>query len=286
MTTLYAARNVTKRYPIKRNGLGRTTEHFNAVDGVSLDVAEGETLAVVGESGAGKSTLGRILLRLIEPDHGELQFQGVDLRRLRAAELRRARAKMQMIFQDPYSSFDPRMTIGQSLEEPMRALTDLPRAERRRRVATFTEQVGLTADHLVRYPSELSGGQLQRLAIARALTTEPALIVCDEPVAALDVSVRAQVLNLLRDLQRSLGVAYVFVTHDLSLVSALADRVAVMRRGQIVEIGDTDHIFEAPGEAYTRELLASIPVPDPHRRRLQAAPSAPRDAIQPASIVV
>ena len=241
---------------------------FHAVKNVGFMVGRGETFAVVGESGAGKSTLGRVILRLIEPDSGTLVYEGIDLLALNQRELRLSRAKMQMIFQDPYSSLDPKLSIAASVGEPLRALTAMGRDEREARVIELLARVGLNSDYLERFPYELSGGQLQRVAIARAISTNPGLIICDEPVAALDMSIRAQVLNLLKDLQEERGISYIFISHDLSLVSVLAHRLAVMRAGQIVEEGSAERLFSDPAHEYTRQLLRSIPSTNPRRRRL------------------
>jgi ABC-type oligopeptide transport system ATPase subunit len=241
---------------------------FHAVQDVSFTVNRGETFAIVGESGAGKSTVGRMVLRLIEADRGSIMYKGTDVRALLPRELRRARAGMQMVFQDPYSSLDPKVTIAGSVAEPLRALTTLSSGERDAKVYQLLSRVGLGPDYLDRYPYELSGGQLQRVAVARAISTDPGLVVCDEPVAALDMSIRAQVLNLLKELQEERGISYIFISHDLSLVSVLAHRVAVMRAGKIVEEGAAEQLFTQPAHAYTRELLQSVPSIDPRRRRL------------------
>lgn len=257
--SLLEVEGLTKRFPTSRNVIGRPTSWISAVDDVSFSVEAGETLAIVGESGAGKSTAGRLVLRLIEPDEGSIIFEGRDVRALGKKELIGARRRMQMVFQDPYSSMDPRMTIGDAIGEPLLVHHRTPADERRRRAADLLDRVGLRSQLLDRYPGELSGGQLQRAAIARALTLEPSMIVADEAVAALDASVRAQVLNLMADLQEELGLTYLFITHDLALVEVIADRVMVMRHGKVVETGTVDQIFDAPRDPYTRELLASIP---------------------------
>jgi peptide/nickel transport system ATP-binding protein/oligopeptide transport system ATP-binding protein len=272
--SLLEVNDVAKRFPARRNMFGRVTEWVEAVRGVSFTVGESETVALVGESGAGKSTTGRLALRLIEPDAGSVRFDGVDVLALDRRALRASRQRMQMIFQDPYGSLDPRVTIGDSVAEPLLVHRDLGREERLGRAAALLERVGLRSDALDRYPRELSGGQLQRVAIARALTLEPKLIVCDEPVAALDTSVRAQVLTLMQDLQRDLGIAYLFVTHDLALVEVIAHRIVVMRHGEVVESGATADIFDHPSDPYTQELLAAIPVPVPKARRVGAGPPA------------
>jgi ABC-type glutathione transport system ATPase component len=248
-----------KRFATSRTMFGRPTGWTDAVQDVSFHVERGETLAIVGESGAGKSTTGRLVLRLIEPDTGTVHFDGIDVTALDKRELIPMRRKMQMVFQDPYGSMDPRMSIGESIGEPLLVHRGVRATERRRISADLLERVGLRTQLLDRYPGELSGGQLQRIALARALTLEPSLIVADEAVAALDASVRAQVLNLMSDLQDELGLSYLFITHDLALVEVIADRVMVMRHGRVVETGTVDEIFDSPTEPYTRELLAAVP---------------------------
>ena len=271
MTALLETVGLSKSFPLDRNLLGRVTHHVQAVNHVSISLDVGETLAVVGESGSGKSTLGRLMLRLIEPDAGSIRFQDVDLATLGRSEMQVKRQEMQMIFQDPFSSLDPRMVIGEQIAEPLKVHHLVKgRDERRARVMDLLQQVGLREHQFDRFPYEFSGGQLQRIAIARALTTDPKLIVCDEPVAALDMSIRAQVINLLHDLQDSRGIALLFISHDLSLVRMIAHRVAVMYKGEIVETGPTAQIFEDPQHAYTKTLLSSIPVLDPRHRMLLA----------------
>ena len=267
---LVVAENLEKTFRPPRPFLGRAGDPFHAVRGVSFTIAAGETLALVGESGAGKSTTGRLLLRLVEPDSGRITFDETDVLALTADELRATRRRMQMIFQDPFSSLDPRVPIGESVAEPLLVHFKMKHGERLDRAAALLERCGMGRHHLGRYPADLSGGQLQRAAIARALTLNPQLIVADEPVAALDVSVRAQVLNLMKELQQEFGMSYLFITHDLALVEVIADHVAVMRHGVIVEEGTVQALFAAPEHDYTKELLAAIPVPDP-RRRLVAA---------------
>lgn len=261
--SLLEVENLTKSFSAGRDWLGRRTKWLDAVKGVSFTLERGECLAVVGESGAGKSTVGRMVLRLIEPDSGSVTFDGIDVLATKPKQLRALRQRMQMIFQDPYSSLDPRMTIRDAVAEPLLVHTDKDRATREKEAVELLDKVGIGSRYLERYPAELSGGQLQRVAIARALTMKPSLIVCDEPVAALDVSVRAQVLNLLRDLQEELGLAYLFVCHDLALVEVIADRVMVMASGEVVETDTTDQIFANPRQEYTKKLLAAIPVPLP-----------------------
>jgi peptide/nickel transport system ATP-binding protein/oligopeptide transport system ATP-binding protein len=264
---LLEVKDLARRFVARRSMFGRPTAHVNAVDGVSFTVEAGKTLAVVGESGCGKSTVSRLVLRLIEPDTGSIRFEGRDLLAMDVRQLRGFRREAQIIFQDPYASLNPRMTVSQILSEPL-ALHDLvPRARRRARVEELLKLVGLEPRHARRYPHEFSGGQRQRIAIARALAVEPKLIICDEPVSALDVSIRSQILNLLRDLQQRLGLAYIFVSHDLAVVKHIADRVAVMNLGEIVETAEAQALFAAPRHPYSRALLSAIPVPNPRARR-------------------
>ena len=242
------------------SGSRSSTERFTAVDGVSFSVAAGETFAIVGESGCGKTTLARMLLRLIEPDSGELDFEGADLLRLGGEPLRVKRRQMQMIFQDPFASLNPRMRVGAIVAEPLEIHEPgLSAAERRERAAAMLKRVGLNEEALKRYPHEFSGGQRQRVGIARALILRPKLIVADEPVSALDVSVGAQVLLLLQELQGEFGLTYIFISHSLPVVAQIATRVAVMRRGKFVETGDVDLVLKRPVEEYTKELLAAVP---------------------------
>ncbi|NOJ38640.1 ABC transporter ATP-binding protein [Bradyrhizobium australiense] len=267
MTALLEVDGLVKHFVAARSVFGRPTAYVKAVDGVSFTVEAGKTLALVGESGCGKSTVSRLVLRLIEPDAGSVRFEGRDLGTLSANELRAFRRHAQIIFQDPYASLNPRMTVSQILSEPL-ALHDLvPAPRRRERVEQLLRLVGLEPRFARRYPHEFSGGQRQRIAIARALAVEPKLIICDEPVSALDVSIRSQILNLLRDLQNRLGLAYIFVSHDLAVVKHIADRVAVMNLGGIVETADAAALFAAPRHPYSRALLSAIPVPKPQARR-------------------
>ena len=267
MTALLEAKNLVKHFVAERSAFGRPKAFVRAVDGVSFSVAAGETLALVGESGCGKSTVSRLVLRLIEPDQGEVRFEGRDLLAMGASQLRAFRRDAQIIFQDPYASLNPRMTVGQILAEPL-VLHDLVPGERRReRVEELLRLVGLDPRASRRYAHEFSGGQRQRIAIARALAVEPKLIICDEPVSALDVSIRSQILNLLRDLQQRLGLAYIFVSHDLAVVKHIADRVAVMNLGHIVETAQADALFASPQHPYSRALLSAIPVPKPQAKR-------------------
>ena len=265
---LLRVRDLVKRFPIKGGLLGREIEAVHAVSGVSFDLQAGETLGVVGESGCGKSTTGRCILRLIEPTSGEVWFEGKDVTRAGKEELRALARDMQIIFQDPYASLNPRMTVGAIVGEALiiHKLTK-SRAEFEARIVELLETVGLSADHMRRYPHEFSGGQRQRIGIARALAVDPKLIVCDEAVSALDVSIQAQVINLLEDLQAKLGLTYIFIAHDLSVVEHISDRVAVMYLGRIVEHADTRTIFKNPQHPYTEALLSAVPVPDPKLKR-------------------
>jgi oligopeptide/dipeptide ABC transporter ATP-binding protein len=263
---LLHVRDLVKHYT--SGGLFRSaTAPVRAVDGVSFKVNRGETLALVGESGCGKSSVGRTILRLQEPTAGSAVFEGTDIFSLDRRELRRLRRRMQIIFQDPYSSLNPRMTIGSAVAEGIEIHRLASGAEVGRRVGSLLEEVGLDPDYARRYPHEFSGGQRQRIGIARALAVEPAFIVCDEPVSALDVSVQAQVLNLLADLQRDRGLAYLFIAHDLAVVRQLAQRIAVMYLGRVVEEGATEELLAGPRHPYTVALLSAVPQPDPTRRR-------------------
>jgi oligopeptide/dipeptide ABC transporter ATP-binding protein len=267
VTALLEVEGLKKHFVAARSVFGRPTAFIKAVDGVSFTVEAGKTLALVGESGCGKSTVSRLVLRLIEADAGHVRFEGRDLGALDTEQLRAFRRDAQIIFQDPYASLNPRMTVSQILTEPL-ALHDLvPQAGRRERVEEILRMVGLEPRFARRYPHEFSGGQRQRIAIARALAVEPKLIICDEPVSALDVSIRSQILNLLRDLQQRLGLAYIFVSHDLAVVKHIADRVAVMNLGTIVEIADAQALFASPRHPYSRALLSAIPVPKPQAKR-------------------
>ena len=258
-----------KDFPIRKRVLRRgPPETFRAVDDVSFEIAPGETLGLVGESGSGKSTTAYAILQLVKPTSGSVRFEGTELTALSSSELRPLRREMQIIFQDPYSSLDPRLTVAEIVAEPLEVHAVGNRASRRTRVEELLEVVGMEPMHAQRYPHEFSGGQRQRIGIARALALEPKLLICDEPVSALDVSIRAQILNLLNDLQASLGLTYLFVAHDLAVVRAMSDRIAVMSRGKIVESGLADQVYEAPRHAYTKALLAAVPVADP--RRMQA----------------
>ena len=254
-------------FPI-RSGIFKTMKgSVKAVDGVTFDVQRGETLGLVGESGCGKSTIGRAMIRLREPTSGTVRFDGVDLTSISTDALRKMRRRMQIIFQDPYGSLDPRMTVGSIVSEPIETHKLAHGEAKRERVAELLRLVGLDPKYVKRYPHEFSGGQRQRIGVARALAVEPEFIVCDEPISALDVSIQAQVLNLLTDLRSRLGLTYLFVAHDLSVVKHISDRVAVMYLGKVVEIGPPDQLYAAPGHPYTRALLSAVPVPDPASER-------------------
>ena len=267
MTALLEAKNLVKHFVAKRSVFGRPISFVRAVDGVSFSVDAGETLALVGESGCGKSTVSRLVLRLIEPDQGDIRFEGRDLLGMGANELRAFRRDAQIIFQDPYASLNPRMTVGQILAEPL-ALHDLvPSKQRGERVEELLRLVGLEPRSARRYAHEFSGGQRQRIAIARALAVEPKLIICDEPVSALDVSIQAQVINLLEDLQQKFGLAFLFIAHDLSVVEHISRRVAVMYLGRIVEMAESRELYASPKHPYTEALLSAVPIPDPKVKR-------------------
>lgn len=265
MSTLLTVSHLIKHFPAAGGKFVR------AVDDVSFDIAAGETVALVGESGCGKSTTGRLILRLIEPTGGEIQFEGSDVLRLKREALQAYRRQVQIIFQDPFNSLNPRMTVQQIIAEPLLVHHMGSREPIPSRVVELLELVGLSAAHLHRYPHEFSGGQRQRIGIARALALSPKLIICDEPVSSLDVSVQAQIINLLSDLQQKLGVAYLFISHNLAVVRHLAHRVAVMYLGRIVEIGKTEEVFSVPRHPYTQALLSAVPVSDPTRARSRIA---------------
>jgi ABC-type oligopeptide transport system ATPase subunit len=275
MTPLLEVRDLVKEFS-RRHGLFGGAAVVRAVDAVSFTVDEGETFGLVGESGSGKTTTGRCILRLIEPTSGTVRFRGEDVLQFSRARLRQARRDMQIVFQDPYSSLNPRMRIGDIVEEPLIIHKTGPKAARRARVVELLELVGLDATQLSRYPHQFSGGQRQRIGIARALALNPSLVIADEPVSALDVSVQAQVVNLLMDLQQRLKLTYVFIAHDLRLVRHVCSRVAVMYLGRIVETGATESLFAAPAHPYTRALLSAIPTPDPTipRQRIVLDPAS------------
>jgi peptide/nickel transport system ATP-binding protein len=252
--------NLSVHYPLPKPFFSRQRNYFTAVDQISFDVYKGETLGLVGESGCGKTTLGRAVLRLIEPTSGEISYDGLNLRALPEEELRKLRKRMQIIFQDPYSSLNPRITAGQAIMEPMQAHRMHPGdKERKQKVLDLLDRVDLNPDHFRRYPHQFSGGQRQRICIARALAIEPEFIICDESVSALDVSVQAQILNLLNDLKKTFGFTYIFISHDLSVVRFMSDRMLVMRNGKLVESGEADNLYESPLNEYTRELISAIP---------------------------
>ena len=264
---LLQVRNLKKHFPVRRGLFRRVTGYVKAVDDVSFELKRKQTLGLVGESGCGKTTAGRTILRLLEPTGGEVLFRGMDLAGLSSGALRAERRNMQIVFQDPYSSLNPRMTAGGIIGEAL-AIHGIARgADQRERVRGLLERVGLDAEHMDRYPHEFSGGQRQRIGIARALALNPDFIVCDEPVSALDVSIQAQVINLLEDLQEQFDLSYLFIAHDLSVVRHISDRVAVMYMGKIVEIGDRTEVFENALHPYTLALLSAVPVPDPRSKR-------------------
>ena len=267
MTPILRVRDLAKHFPIRRGALQRIAGHVRAVDGVSFDLAEGETLAIVGESGCGKSTLGRLVLRLIEPSAGTVEWKGEQIFGLSGGRMRALRREMQIVFQDPYASLNPRLTVGEMIAEPLALHGIATGKAARARVGELLALVGLPPEHAERFPHEFSGGQRQRIGIARALAAGPKLVVGDEPVSALDVSIRAQVINLLQDLQRRFGLSYLFIAHDLAVVKHIADRVAVMYLGRIVELASKPDLFAEPRHPYTRALLSAIPIADPRLKR-------------------
>jgi len=269
---LLTVTDLQKHFPVRRGILWeKTVGYVKAVDGVSFSIPEGKTLGLVGESGSGKSTTGYCILQLMKPTGGSVRFQGRELTELKKEELRRTRQDMQIVFQDPYSSLDPRMTVGGIVSEPLEVHGISTRKGRAETVRRLLEVVGFDPNFTNRYPHEFSGGQRQRIGIARALALNPKLIVCDEPVSALDVSIQAQILNLLKDLQRDFGLTYLFISHDLAVVRTMSDEIAVMNQGKLVEVGPAEQVYLSPKDAYTRALFAAVPVPDPRRQRERKA---------------
>jgi ABC-type oligopeptide transport system ATPase subunit len=265
---LLSVTDLHKHFPIKSGLLiEHTVGEVRAVDGVSFDISTGETLGLVGESGSGKSTTGYCILQLLKPTSGSVRFEGKELTTAGREEMRRLRRDMQIVFQDPYSSLDPRMTVGDIVSEPLVVHGIGTRRDRSARVRELLDVVGFNPEFTNRYPHEFSGGQRQRIGIARALALNPKLIVCDEPVSALDVSIQAQIINLLKDLQHDFGLTYLFIAHDLAVVRSMSDRIAVMNRGEIVEIGPAEEVYTNPREDYTKALLSAVPVPDPRKMK-------------------
>jgi oligopeptide transport system ATP-binding protein len=272
---LLRVRDLKKYFPVRRGVLWeRTVGEVKAVDDVSFEIAEGETLGLVGESGSGKSTTGYCILQLLKPTAGSIRFMGKELTELGREDLRRMRREMQIVFQDPYSSLDPRMTVGNIVSEPLEVHGIGTRRSRSETVRRLLDIVGFNPNFTNRYPHEFSGGQRQRIGIARALALNPKLIVCDEPVSALDVSIQAQILNLLKDLQRDFSLTYLFISHDLAVVRTMSDRIAVMNQGKLVEVGSADQVYSHPKDEYTKALFTAVPVPDPRRQRERKAERA------------
>ncbi len=283
---LLAVSDLVKHYPPRANAFGIKGKPVQAVAGVTLEVARGECLGIVGESGCGKSTVGRTIVRLLDPTEGSIRFEGQEIAGLDRRGMRRFRRDVQMLFQDPYASLNPRMTVYDIVVEPLQVHRVGTRREQQARVDQLLEQVGLTSDQKFRYPHEFSGGQRQRIALARALALSPKLLVLDEPVSALDVSIQAQIINLLRDLQADLKLAFIFVAHDLSVVRHISDRVAVMYLGRIVEVAPKDELFRRPRHPYTKALISAVPLPDPHiqarRERIVLSGDVPNPSDPPS----
>jgi oligopeptide transport system ATP-binding protein len=272
---LLTVTDLSKHFPVRKGILWeKTVGYVKAVDGVTFSIPEGKTLGLVGESGSGKSTTGYCILQLIRPTGGSIRFQGKELTTLKGEGLRRTRQEMQIVFQDPYSSLDPRMTVGNIVSEPLEVHGMGTRRSRTETVRRLLEVVGFNPNFTNRYPHEFSGGQRQRIGIARALALNPKLIVCDEPVSALDVSIQAQILNLLKDLQRDFGLTYLFISHDLAVVRTMSDEIAVMNQGKLVEVGPAEQVYSNPREEYTKALFTAVPVPDPRRQRERKAERA------------
>ena len=272
---LLTVQDLEKHFPVRKGLIiERTVGYVKAVDGVSFSIPAGKTLGLVGESGSGKSTTGYCILQLTKPTSGSIRFDGKELTKLSGEQLRKVRQDMQIVFQDPYSSLDPRMTVGNIVSEPLEVHGMGTRKSRRETVRRLLEVVGFNPNFTNRYPHEFSGGQRQRIGIARALALSPKLIVCDEPVSALDVSIQAQILNLLKDLQRDFGLTYLFISHDLAVVRTMADEIAVMNRGKLVEVGPAEEVYANPKDEYTKALFTAVPVPDPRRQRERKAERA------------
>ena len=282
---LVRVENLTKYFPIKAGFLQRKVGDVKAVDGVSFDIWRGETLGMVGESGCGKTTVGRTILRIYRPTSGEIYFDGTPLSLVKNKPLRQMRRRMQMVFQDPYASLNPRLTVGEIVGEPLEIHAMARGAEKQKRVAELFELVGLSREFINRYPHEFSGGQRQRIGLARALALAPDLIICDEPIAALDVSIQAQIVNLMEELQEELNLTYLFIAHDLSMVKHISDRVLVMYVGKVMELADREELYESPLHPYTKALLSAVPIPDPeyemHRKRIILTGDLPRPAQPP-----
>ena len=282
---LVRVENLTKYFPIKAGILQRKVGDVKAVDGVSFDIWRGETLGMVGESGCGKTTVGRTILRIYYPTSGEIYFDGIPLSSVKNKPLRQMRRRMQMVFQDPYASLNPRLTAGEIVGEPLEIHALARGAEKQKRVAELFEMVGLSREYINRYPHEFSGGQRQRIGLARALALTPDLIICDEPIAALDVSIQAQIVNLMEELQEELNLTYLFIAHDLSMVKHISDRVLVMYVGKVMELADREELYESPLHPYTKALLSAVPIPDPeyemHRKRIILSGDLPSPAQPP-----